>query len=308
MRRLVLGCAVLLLTVGIVAACEPSPAEAPSSPDAGVVLIAQGSGQATGRSSGARFPPLTLTAGLGVALAGLVAGTVNTIAGSGTLVSFPALLAVGFPPLVANVSNSVGLVPGSVSGAVAYRRELSGQRARGFRMAVPAFLGALTGAALLLALPPRVFEAIVPALVGISSVLVLVQPRLRRHLQPGEGAARGGVALTAGVFLTAVYGGYFGAAQGVLLLGVLGLLLGDHLQRLNAMKNVLAAIANGVAGAVYMLLAPVAWPAVLVLAASSVVGGQVGGHLGRRIPEAGLRVVVGVVGLAAAVWLQLSRG
>ncbi|MDP8976981.1 MAG: sulfite exporter TauE/SafE family protein [Actinomycetota bacterium] len=237
-----------------------------------------------------------------------MAGTVNTIAGSGTLVSFPALLAVGFPPLVANVSNSVGLVPGSVSGAVAYRRELSGQRARGLRLAGPAFLGGLAGAALLLALPPGVFEAVVPALVAISSILVLAQPRLRRYLQAGEGTARGGVALTVSVFLTSVYGGYFGAAQGVLLLGVLGLLLGDNLQRLNAMKNVLAATVNGVAGGVYLLLAPVAWPAALVLAASSIVGGQVGGHVGRRIPETGLRVVVGAVGLGAAVWLQLSGG
>ncbi len=308
MRRVVLGCVVLLLAVGVATADAPSRAE-PTRPGPDTrVVVAEGSAGTSARSPGPGSPRLTVTAGLGVALAGLMAGTVNTIAGSGTLVSFPALLAVGFPPLVANVSNSVGLVPGSVSGAVAYRRELSGQRARGLRLAGPAFLGGLAGAALLLALPPGVFEAVVPALVAISSILVLAQPRLRRYLQAGEGTARGGVALTVSVFLTSVYGGYFGAAQGVLLLGVLGLLLGDNLQRLNAMKNVLAATVNGVAGGVYLLLAPVAWPAALVLAASSIVGGQVGGHVGRRIPETGLRVVVGAVGLGAAVWLQLSGG
>ncbi|CAN5359753.1 sulfite exporter TauE/SafE family protein [soil metagenome] len=308
MRRLVPGCVVLLLAVGVVAVAALSrPEPASPRPDTDAVVVADRTRRATARSADAASAPLTLTAGLGVALAGLVAGTVNTIVGSGSLVSFPALLAVGFPPLVANVSNSVGLVPGSVSGAVAYRRELSGQRARGLRLAVPAVAGGLGGAALLLTLPPGVFEMVVPALVGISSLLVLLQPRLRRFLQSGERAADGGVALTAGVFLTSVYGGYFGAAQGVLLLSVLGLLLADHLQRLNAMKNVLAATVNGVAGGVYLLLAPVAWPAALVLAASSVVGGQVGGHLGRRIPETGLRIVVGVVGLAAAVWLQLFQ-
>lgn len=309
MRRLVPRCVVLLLAAGVVAAATMSrPEPAGHRPDTDVVVVADRAGRTAERSAGSAPAPMTLTAGLGVALAGLVAGTVNTVVGSGSLVSFPALLAVGFPPLVANVSNCVGLVPGSVSGAVAYRRELAGQRARGLRLAVPAVVGSFAGTALLLNLPPGVFEMVVPALVGISSLLVLAQPRLRSYLRPGERAAHGGVPLMAGVFGTAVYGGYFGAAQGVLLLSVLGLLLTDHLQRLNAMKNVLAAIVNGVAGAVYLLLAPVAWPAALVLAASSIVGGQVGGQLGRRVPETGLRIVVGVVGLAAAVWLQLSQG
>ncbi|MDQ3612182.1 MAG: sulfite exporter TauE/SafE family protein, partial [Actinomycetota bacterium] len=156
MRRGVAGGVVLLLAVGVVAAVTLSRPE-PSGPrprDTDVVVVVDRTRRAAARSADAASAPLTLTAGLGVALAGLVAGTVNTIVGSGSLVSFPALLAVGFPPLVANVSNCVGLVPGSISGAVAYRRELAGQRARGLRLAVPAVVGSFAGTALLLNLPP----------------------------------------------------------------------------------------------------------------------------------------------------------
>jgi uncharacterized membrane protein YfcA len=235
---------------------------------------------------------------------GLAAGTINTIVGSGSLITFPTLLAFGFTPIVANVSNTVGLVPGSLSGAIAYRRELEGQRPRLLVLGSASVTGGITGAVLLLALPGSVFRHVVPVLILVACVLVAVQPRLARRLSARhEPPTYGGVPLFLAVFATGVYGGYFGAAQGVILMSLLGIFLDDHLQRLNAAKNVLALVTNAVSAVIFIIVTHIAWEAAGLVAAGSVVGGQIGGHLGRRIPAAFLRVVIIVVGVTAAIVL-----
>ena len=241
---------------------------------------------------------------LAVVGAGLVAGTINTIVGSGSLITFPTLLAFGFGPVVANVSNTVGLVPGSLSGAIAYRAELRGQRPRLVVLGSAAVLGGITGAVLLLTLPGSVFRHVVPALILVACTLVALQPRLaarvgerRRHVH------HGGPALAVSVFVTGVYGGFFGAAQGVILVSLLGIFFADHLQRLNAAKNVLALVVNAVAALLFIGFANVSWEAAGLIASGSVVGGQLGGALGRRLPAPLLRTVIIVVGVAAAVAL-----
>jgi uncharacterized membrane protein YfcA len=239
-----------------------------------------------------------------VLVAGVFAGTINTIVGSGTLVTFPVLLAIGYGPVTANVSNTIGLVPGSISGAVGYREELAGQRARLLRLGSASLLGGVTGAVLLLSLPGSAFEAIVPVLIAIALVLVVAQPRLTRAL-----AARrvprphGGVPLWLAVFGTGVYGGYFGAAQGVILLAITGIALAEDLQRLNALKDVLAALVNGVAALIFVFAAHGAWAPALVLAAGAIAGGQLGARIGRSLPPGALRAVIVVVGVAAIVHL-----
>ena len=238
-----------------------------------------------------------------VLLAGLAAGTVNTIVGSGTLITFPVLLAVGYPPVLANVTNTVGLTPGSVSGAIGYRTELEGQGRRLATLGVVSVLGGLTGAILLLTLPEGAFRAIVPVLIAISLVLVVLQPRLSRRLAEGPDApgrvAHGGIGLHAGVYGSGIYGGYFGAAQGVLLIGLLGVFLREDLQRINAAKNVLAALVNGMAAVVFIAVADVAWQAAALIAVGSVVGCQLGASIGRRVPAPVLRALIVVVGIAA---------
>ncbi len=242
---------------------------------------------------------------IAILVAGVWAGMINTVVGSGTLVTFPVLLALGYPPITANVSNGLGLVPGSVAGAVGYRRELAGQARRVVGLGVASVLGALLGAVLLLSLPASAFDAVVPVLVGVAVVLVIVQPFLSRRLaqRHGGGRTRVGPGLVAGVFGTGVYGGYFGAAQGVLLLALLGIAIDDDLQRHNATKNVLAAVANLVSGLVFAVTAPISWPVVGLIAAGSVVGGLIGARIGRRLPPAVLRGVIVVVGVAAIVEL-----
>lgn len=242
--------------------------------------------------------PLAALAILGV---GLAAGTINTIVGSGSLITFPTLLALGYAPIVANVSNTVGLVTGSISGAIGYRRELEGQAQRARVLAVASITGGLTGGVLLLALPASVFENVVPVLILLACLLVAVQPRLAaRDRRP---RSHGGPWLFAAVFATGVYGGYFGAAQGVILIAFLGIFLDDGLQRLNALKNVLAALVNGVAALLFIAFADVDWAVAGLLAAGAVCGGQVGARLGRRIPAGWLRAVIVVVGVAVAVRL-----
>ena len=240
-----------------------------------------------------------------MALAGLGAGTINTVVGSGTLITFPALLAVGYPPVLANVSNTVGLVPGTLSGAVGYRAELAGQGRRLVRLGTASLLGGATGALLLLTLPQRAFQAIVPALIGLACVLVVVQPKLTGLLRTRDGGHRAGArpVLYGAIFAAGVYGGYFGAAQGVLLIAVLGLLLDEHLQRINAAKNVLSLVVNAVAAMVFIAVTDVSWLAVGLIAAGSTVGGQVGALVGRRIPPAVLRGVIVLVGVVAIVGL-----
>jgi len=248
--------------------------------------------------------PLTA---LGILAAGTAAGAINTIVGSGSLITFPTLLAAGYDPVVANVSNTIGLVPGSISGAVGYRRELAGQRSRVRHLGVSAVLGGITGGALLLVLPGEVFDSIVPILILVACFLVAVQPRMRLWMAARRGdEGHGGVGLFLTVYGTSVYGGYFGAAQGVILMALLAIFLADGLQRLNALKNVLAALVNGVAAVLFMIFADVAWEAAGLLAVGAVVGGQLGATYGRRLPGPALRVLIIVVGVVVAVKLLLD--
>ena len=278
--------------------------------------------------------------------AGVAAGTINTVVGSGTLITFPTLLAFGYPPVLANVSNNIGLVPGVASGVYGYRGELGGQRRRILRLGSASLLGGLLGAILLLVLPQDAFKAIVPALIGIAVVMVLIQPRLAKWVAarqarrqpapvaatvggpaaaaPGttgdsgapagasvavesqaspESTAVGGPVIWVLVFAAGIYGGYFGAAQGVLLIGMLGIALNDSLQRINAVKNVLAGLVNGIAAVVFILATHVDWGAAGLIAAGSIIGGQVGARVGRKLPPWGLRVVIVCVGVAALVKL-----
>jgi uncharacterized membrane protein YfcA len=247
---------------------------------------------------------MSLLAALAVLAVGFLAGTINTIVGSGSLITFPTLLALGYPPVVANVSNTVGLVTGSVSGAVGYRRELEGQWTRLRVLGVAALAGGLTGALLLLALPESVFREVVPVLILVACVLVALQPRLARRRTIGP-RPHGGPWLVTSVYATAIYGGYFGAAQGVVLIALLGIFLDDDLQRLNAAKNVIAGLTNGIAALLFIVFADVDWAVAGFLAVGAVTGGQVGAKLGRRIPAPWLRGVIVVVGVVVAVNLLL---
>jgi uncharacterized membrane protein YfcA len=242
---------------------------------------------------------------LAIALAGLAAGTINTVVGSGTLITFPVLLAFGYAPVIANVSNTIGLVPGSVSGAAGYRRELKGQRRQVIRLGTMSVLGGATGAVLLLVLPASAFEAIVPVFIAIALVLTLLQPRLNRWLLKREIDLdrERGILTPLAVYVTGVYGGYFGAAQGILLLGILGIALSQNLQRTNALKNVLAGLVNGVAGVYFIFAAHVAWAPAGIIAASSIVGAQLGARYGRRLPPPALRALIVLVGIVAIVRL-----
>jgi uncharacterized protein len=239
---------------------------------------------------------------------GAVAGTVNTVVGSGSLITFPTLLALGYPPLTANVSNTVGLFPGTVSGSIGYRRELVGQLPRALILGSTALIGSLCGGLLLLALPPTSFERIVPFLILIACVLVAFQERLSvwlaRHRD--HAARRPSALLLGGVFVTGIYGGYFGAAQGVILIALLGILLNDDLQRLNALKNVLSAAASGAAALLFIVAGPVAWLPALLLAVGAIVGGQAGAVLARRMRPDLLRIVIVVVGLVVAIRLLIG--
>jgi uncharacterized membrane protein YfcA len=293
---------------------------------------------------------------------GLAAGTINTVVGSGTLITFPTLLAFGYPPVLANVSNNVGLVPGVASGVHGYRAELVGQRRRVIRLGIASLCGGLVGAILLLVLPAGAFKAIVPVLIGIALVMVIFQPRLQKWVAARErarerAAARtpdddsgggtggpsavlvvapvtqevvapvvaptvaptvapvsapvsqenalqaGGPVLCVLVFLSGVYGGYFGAAQGVLLLGLMGVAFTDSVQRINAVKNVLAGLVNGIAALVFIIATHVDWGVAGLIAAGAILGGQVGARIGRKLPPWGLRVLIICVGTVALVKL-----
>jgi uncharacterized membrane protein YfcA len=244
-----------------------------------------------------------------VLLAGMAAGTINTVVGSGTLITFPTLLAFGVAPVTANVSNTIGLVPGVASGVFGYRRELQGQRARAIRLGSASVLGGIVGALLLLVLPDGAFKAIVPGLILVGLLLVVVQPRVSAWVDARHEGARGDFGpwwVWPAVFATGVYGGYFGAAQGVILMGVLGIGIADTMQRLNGVKNVLAGLVNGVAGLIFLFVADVDWTVVALIAAGSVVGGQLGATVGRRLSPLVLRVVIVIVGLAALVSFLLK--
>jgi uncharacterized membrane protein YfcA len=246
---------------------------------------------------------LSLTSFLLLAAAGFLAGGINSIAGAGSLLTFPALLTAGLPPLQANVSNSIGLVPGSLSGAWAYRAELRGRLGQAARLCAASGTGGVIGALLLLRLPTRVFEFVVPALVAASSILVLVQRWITARLSSRGKDSR---AAAAGVLVVGVYGGYFGAAQGIMLLAVMGLTLDAPLVRINAYKTLVAAGANAASGVLFIFLAPVSWPHVLVLAVASVAGGRLGAEVGLRVPERPLRVGIALFGLVVAARLGLN--
>jgi uncharacterized protein len=238
-----------------------------------------------------------------VLVAGVAAGTINTVVGSGTLVTFPVLLAIGYAPVTANVSNSIGLVPGSVSGAIGYRDELAGQRSRALALGACSLIGGIAGAVLLLELPPGLFKAIVPVFIAVALVLVVLQPTLSRRLAERPRRPHGGPVTAVGVALAGVYGGYFGAAQGILLLGLLGITVDEPLQRINALKNVLAGIVNAVSGVVFVFAAHVAWLPVALIAVGSAAGGQLGARYGKRLSPTVLRAVIVVVGVVAIVRL-----
>jgi uncharacterized membrane protein YfcA len=248
---------------------------------------------------------LTPLHALAIFAAGVAAGTINTVVGSGTLITFPVLLAFGYPPVTANVTNAVGLVPGSAAGAVGYRRELRGQGRRAVPLLIASAIGAVIGAVLLLVLPASAFKAIVPVFIGLALVMIIFQRQLTRVLQGRRRAAHetAGPAATAGTLLTGVYGGYFGAAQGILLLSILGLTVDDELQRINALKVVLAGLNNLVAGVIFVFAAHIDWAAAGLIAAGSIVGGVGGAHWGRRLPPVALRALIVAVGVIAIVRL-----
>jgi len=277
---------------------------------------------------------------------GLVTGAVNTVAGGGSLLSFPALLALGYSPLAANVTNTIGVFPSSAGGVVGYRRELAGQARSWVLLAAVCTVGSLIGAWLLLVLPASSFEAAVPALIATAALLTLAQPWLSKRMrgpsrqrQVSVGAAAGTLAaeppaertrapsdppaegtrlpsdpaaplhkrwgLLVSVLLISMYGGYFGAAIGVLLIAVLGLFLRETLQRTNALKTSLTAVVNGVAAVAFAFLGPVVWSAALVLAGTTMVGGMLGAVIARRLSDRALRLAVVAIGLAAAVYSAL---
>jgi uncharacterized protein len=244
-------------------------------------------------------------------VAGLAAGAVNAVAGGGSLISFPALLAAGLPSVAANVTNAVAVLPGYLGGTVAYRRELSGQRPRAIALALTTAVGAVAGAALLIASSDDLFEAIVPFLILGACALLAAQPALSRRFEPVAENARGDGEhrspwLHLGAFLSAVYGGYFGAGLGIMLLAVLALSLDDDLQRLNALKGLLSFVIGLSAVAFFIAFGPVRWGAALVMAAASFAGGHGGVAVARRLPANVLRGLVVAFGVGVSIWLLVD--
>lgn len=243
-----------------------------------------------------------------IALAGAGAGAINALVGSGTLITFPTLVTLGYPPVVATMSNAVGLVAGGISGTWGYRRELRGQWHR-LRWQIPAStIGAACGAWLLLHLPEKVFTEVVPVLLVAALVLVVLGPRIqawarRRAEDAGRAADHVStgrmVALVAATFAVGIYGGYFTAAQGILLIGFMGALLPEDMQRMNAAKNLLSLVVNVVAAVAYTIVAfdRISWPAVGLIAIGSLIGGWLGARYGRRLSPNALRIVIVIVGL-----------
>ena len=249
-----------------------------------------------------------------ILLSGVGAGAINAVVGSGTLITFPALIYFGFPPVTATMSNAIGLVPGSFSGTWGYRRELAGQWRRVLQLVPASLLGALTGSWLLLHLPAKTFEAVVPVLLVLALVLVVIQPRIqetvaRRRERRGKLVASRGQMTTIGAvtYLVGCYGGYFAAAQGILLVGLLGSLLPEPLQRINALKNLLTLVVNAVAATAYALAAydRLSWEAAGLIAVGSLVGGTIGASVGRRLPAPVLRGIIVLLGIVG-IWRIVS--
>lgn len=247
-----------------------------------------------------------------ILLAGTAAGAINAVVGSGTLITFPTLVALGYPPVTATMSNAIGLVLGGVSGTWGYRRELKGQADRLLWQAVASVLGAVIGAFLLLNLPEDAFETVVPYLIIGALLLVVLQPRLQRALRARQQrSVRAGLSrrifavLIFATFLIGIYGGYFTAAQGILQVGVMGVLLTEDLQRINAAKNLLSLLINVVAATTYTLVAfdRVNWVVAGLIAIGSLIGGALGSSVGRRLPAYLLRGAIVVLGLVALLHL-----
>jgi uncharacterized membrane protein YfcA len=240
--------------------------------------------------------------------AGLLAGLVNALAGGGSLISFPALLAAGYPAVTANVTNTVALFPGYAGSVAGGRPELAGQGPRLRRIAAISVVGAILGATLLLTTSGEVFRAVVPFLILLACALLVVQPRLARLVQRGTGSGKGdhSMLLQASLLLAAVYGAYFGAGLGVLLLGVLGVFLAEQLRVVNALKNVVSVVVNAVALVAFGLFGPVAWEAVLVIALASLTGGYLGARVAGRVPSAVLRTTVVAYGVVVSVVLLVQ--
>jgi uncharacterized membrane protein YfcA len=239
--------------------------------------------------------------------AGVWAGGINVIVGSGTLVTFPTLLLFGYPPLTANISNNIGMVAGGVSGIYGYRRELSPNKAVLVRLAPASIVGALVGAVLLLVLPDESFQAIVPALIALGLLMVLIGPSVQRRTasaeHDGNPTMLSRVLLAAGIFVLGIYGGYFGAAQGILLVGLMGMILPDDIQRLTAIKNVLATLVNTVAAITFMIVATdrIDWEIVALISSGAFIGGYLGARFGRKLSPAVLRIFIVVIGVLALV-------
>jgi uncharacterized membrane protein YfcA len=244
--------------------------------------------------------------------AGVWAGTINVIVGSGTLVTFPTLLLFGYAPLTANVSNNIGLVAGGLSGVYGYRKEVSAYRSTLLRLAPASILGALTGALLLLVLPADSFKAIVPVLIVIGLVMVVIGPAMQRRTarinaelgrEHTPQTTRSQATLIAGIYLLGIYGGYFGAAQGILLMGLMGIMLNAGIQSINGIKNVLGTLVNAVAAVTFMIVAwdRIDWKVVLLIGAGSLIGGYLGARIGRRLPPMVLRAVILVIGIVALI-------
>jgi uncharacterized protein len=244
---------------------------------------------------------------LAVLVAGVGAGVLSSTLGVASLLSFPVLVAVGLPPVVANASNTVGLAPGAISGSWGYRHQLREQPAATAAVLATCAVGSVAGAALLLTLPAAVFEAVVPWLILFTCLLVGVQPRISAWLRSRHGEEapepRTRMSPVTRVFatLTGVYGGYFGAGSGVMMTAVLGLGLDLEFRVVNALKTLAVMSANVVAGAIFVVVADLEWTAVALLAGGSVVGGYVGSRIGQRLPTVVLRTGIVMAGLVAAV-------
>ena len=235
--------------------------------------------------------------------AGIGAGIVNAAVGSGTLITFPVLLGFGYAPVTANVSNTIGLVPGSLSGAYAYRSQLREKLPLVARLAVPSVLGGIVGAALLLTLPPGAFKKVVPFFIVAALVLVVLGPRLTRWMSGRPRGRSHRTTLYLALFATGVYGGYFGAAQGIIVLSLLSLLLAAEPQEVNGIKNVLVALVNLVSGIAFALFAHVAWGPAGLIAGGSLIGGRIGAAVAMRLPPAVFRFAIVAVASIALVRL-----
>ncbi|MFJ4787745.1 sulfite exporter TauE/SafE family protein [Streptomyces sp. NPDC088794] len=243
-----------------------------------------------------------------LALAGVASGLAGSIAGLASLFSYPALLAAGLPPVAANVTNTVALFTNTLGTAAGSREELRGQGRRLLRLSLLAATGGAVGAALLLSTPSSAFEQVVPWLIALGSVLILVREPLRRlaaRREKDTGGVRSKLPLVCAVLLVGLYGGYFGAAAGVLMLAVLSLSANEPLPVTNAVKNIVTGAANVTAAVAYAFLAPVDWTAAVALGLGCLVGSRVGPVVVRRLPEKPLRIAIALAGLGLAVSLWL---